>query len=106
MIEYPLEIIGAGSDGSLQITPSVINFEIVKVNFNKKVYCTLENLSHCTFFVEIKLSYKNKAENTSQKLRELEKNFTLDWNQGIVAASSKINIGIMFNPTDVSTYDL
>lgn len=47
------EIFGAGGDGSLNIEPKLIDFQIVKVNFNKKVFATLHNHSNCTFFVEL-----------------------------------------------------
>jgi hypothetical protein len=36
-INYTFEIFGAGGDGSLNIEPKLIDFQIVKVNFNKKV---------------------------------------------------------------------
>lgn len=32
----------------------------------------------------------------------LRKNFTLDFEKGIIAANSKIDVGIMFNPTEVT----
>lgn len=54
-INYTFEIFGAGGDGSLNIEPKIIDFGIVKVNFNKKVYATLHNHSNCTFYVELVL---------------------------------------------------
>ena len=54
---YKYEIIGAGGDGSLQITPEIIDFGIVNVNFNKKVYFTIQNVSDCTFFVELNFKH-------------------------------------------------
>ncbi len=37
---------------------------------------------------------------------DLEKNFSLDFKSGIIAANSKVDIGIIFNPTQVADYDL
>ena len=50
-MDYCFTIIGSGGDGCLKLSPDLINFGIVKVNFNKKIYATLENISDCTFFV-------------------------------------------------------
>ena len=65
--EYFFEIFGAGSDGQLSIEPAVINFDIVKVNFNKKVYATLHNYSNCTFYIELVLypTLKNNNNNNN-----------------------------------------
>jgi hypothetical protein len=35
--------------------PEIIDFGIVKVNFNKKIIAKLENFSNCTFYVELRL---------------------------------------------------
>lgn len=52
---YTLEIFGQGGDGALRLNPSLIDFNIVKVGFNSKIYATLENVSDCTFFVELNI---------------------------------------------------
>ena len=48
-----MEIFGAGGDGSLYIEPSIIDFDVEKVNFNNKKYATLHNFSNCTFYIEL-----------------------------------------------------
>lgn len=52
---------GQGSDGALKMWPQLIDFDIVKVNFNKKVYVTLENNSDCTFWVELQVKSRQKG---------------------------------------------
>ena len=54
-------IMGQGSDGALKMWPQLIDFDIVKVNFNKKVYVTLENNSDCTFWVELQVKSRQKG---------------------------------------------
>lgn len=36
----------------------------------------------------------------------VERSFTLDLQNGIIAANSKLDIGIMFNPIEVCEFDL
>ena len=43
------------------MSPNLIDFNIVKVNFNEKKYITLENNSDCTFWVELQMKSKNKG---------------------------------------------
>ena len=49
IVDYTFDVHGAGGDGSLEIESrskeKCINFDIVKVNFNKKEYATLHNFS-------------------------------------------------------------
>ena len=61
---YNLEIFGKGGDGSLSIEPEFIDFDIVKVNFNKKVYATLYNKSDVTFYVEVQIKSNAKDQDT------------------------------------------
>ena len=92
-INYMFEVFGAGGDGSLNIEPKLIDFEIVKVNFNLKVsyihiirqrFATLHNLSNCTFYVELNLhpvnSNPDKYDPHTQA--QIEKSFTLDLTSG------------------------
>ena len=55
-----MTIFGSGGDGFLRMLPEVVDFDIVKVDFNKKVYATLENVSDCTFYVELYLKPKSE----------------------------------------------
>lgn len=67
----------------------------------------MHNYSNVTFYVELKLkSAKNEEQQDSDVLESLEKNFSLDFKSGIIAANSKVDIGIIFNPTQVTDYDV
>ncbi len=65
------------------------------MNFNEKKYITLENNSDCTFWVEIQMKSKNKG-GSSQKV--IEECLQLDFISGVIAAHSKVDIGITFAP--------
>jgi fructose-1,6-bisphosphatase/sedoheptulose 1,7-bisphosphatase-like protein len=82
----------------------------VKVNFRDKKYATLHNFSNITFYVELHLrTAKNNSEEeeeTDENKDGIDKNFSLDFKSGIIAANSKVDIGIIFNPTQVTDYDL
>lgn len=67
------------------------------MNFRDKKYATLHNYSSVTFYVELKLR-NSKGEDEDDE-EHLEKNFSLDFKSGIIAANSKVDIGIIFNPT-------
>lgn len=106
-VAYNFEIFGAGGDGSLNITPEQLQFDVVKVNFRDKKYATLHNYSNVTFYVELKLrGAKRSEEDGEENIEGLEKNFSLDFKSGIIAANSKVDIGIIFNPTEVADYNL
>ncbi|KAM3137891.1 hypothetical protein pb186bvf_009972 [Paramecium bursaria] len=115
-LQYLFEIFGAGSDGFLKLSQKKLDFGIIKVNFNDKQYATLINESNCTFYVELNLRYKNKDKDTQKdkekekldiKMQNLiQKSFTLDIQNAIIAANSKLDIGIMFNPIEVCEFDL
>lgn len=96
--ETNFEVIGQGSDGALSFIPSSINFEDVKVNFNKKVYVTLKNTSNCMFNVQLYLR-------SNDKKLPLNKWFDLDFQEGIIAGNSQIDIGVTFSPTEVADLD-
>jgi hypothetical protein len=40
-----------------------------------------------------------EEEETEENKDGIEKNFSLDFKSGIIAANSKVDIGIIFNPT-------
>lgn len=106
-INYQFQIIGAGGDGALDIKPEEINFGIVKVNFNKKVYFVLENYSNYMFFIELNLKPLEDPNKLDSKLQNfIQKSFTLDFESGIISANSKVEIGIIFHPSEVCDLDL
>lgn len=46
------------------------------------------------------------AGNEDEKEDHVDKNFNLDFRAGIIAANSKIDVGIMFNPQRVGPFDM
>ena len=107
IVDYQFEIIGAGGDGALSITPLEIDFGIVKVNFNKKVYFILENFSNYMFYIELNLKPVEDQKKLDNKLQNfIQKSFSLDFENGIISANSKVEIGIIFHPNEVCDLDL
>jgi hypothetical protein len=98
-----LQILGEGSDGSLQISPEVLNFEIVKVGFRKKLYATLQNPSNCSFNVTFRLVEPN---DNPFACGGLEENFQLDVKETILAGNSKFEIGVTFQPKQIKEFCL
>ena len=107
IVNYQFEIIGAGGDGALDINPQEIDFGIVKVNFNKKVYFVLENFSNYMFYVELNLKPLEDQKKLDNKLQNfIQNSFSLDFENGIISANSKVEIGIIFHPAEVCDLDL
>ncbi|CAK79907.1 unnamed protein product, partial (macronuclear) [Paramecium tetraurelia] len=107
-LSYQFEIFGQGTDGELELNVKQIDFNIIKVNFNTKKYATLINNSNCTFYIELVLRPKSKDKDKidHQMVSLINRSFTLDLQNGIIAANSKLDIGIMFNPIEVCEFDL
>ena len=55
-IRYDIEIIGAGSDGILSISPKDIDFGTITVGFSKTMSVTVINKSNCNLFIEMKMA--------------------------------------------------
>lgn len=106
--KYNLEILGRGSDGTLQIQPHNLDFGTITVGFNKTCQCTIFNRSNCNIFVELKMAPKNEkqsggkqkynAEEMTQLTKILNDNFTFDTPKGIINAKSKKTVSITFVP--------
>ena len=105
--KYTLEIIGRGSDGTIQLQPQNVEFGTITVGFNKVMQFTIFNRSNCNMFVELKMVPKQEkngetSKYTSDELSTLTKvlaeNFEFDIPKGIVNAKSKKTIQITFKP--------
>ncbi|CAD8141208.1 unnamed protein product [Paramecium octaurelia] len=107
-LSYQFEIFGQGTDGELELNVKQIDFNIIKVNFNTKKYATLINNSNCTFYIELVLRPRSKDKDKidHSMISLINRSFTLDLQNGIIAANSKLDIGIMFNPIEVCEFDL
>lgn len=59
------------------------------------------------FYVELVLKPVEEQKKLDVKLQNfIQKSFTLDFSNGIIAANSKVEIGITFHPTEVCDLDL
>lgn len=79
-----------------------MNFNVVKVSEHDKKTVKLKNLSEANFYVELQLVSKKGT--TSQN--NIQKAFSLDFTEGLIAAKSEILVGIIFTPFEVCSYDI
>ena len=93
-----MEIIGRGSDGGIQISPSNVDFGTITVGFNKTLQATVYNRSNCNIFIELKMAPKNEkngskvkynAKDQANLAKILSENFQFDTPKGIINAKSK-----------------
>ncbi|EAR97146.2 MSP (major sperm protein) domain protein (macronuclear) [Tetrahymena thermophila SB210] len=63
-IEKQLEVVARGADGSITIKPELIDYGIVKVNFQQRMTAQIRNDSNCTFYIELKLVNDDEQEET------------------------------------------
>lgn len=68
-VRYDLEIIGAGSDGILSISPKELDFGTITVGFSKTLSVQVINKASCNLYVELKMA--TKIDDDTQK-REQE----------------------------------
>lgn len=55
-IRYDLEIIGAGSDGVISISPKNLDFGTITVGFSKTLSVQVVNKSNCNLYIELKMA--------------------------------------------------
>lgn len=53
-------IIGAGSDGSIKISPEKLDFGTITVGFSKTLSVVITNSSNCNLYVELKMAQANE----------------------------------------------
>jgi hypothetical protein len=56
VVRYDIEIIGAGSDGVLTLSPKDLDFGTITVGFAKTMQVTVVNKSNCNLFIELKMA--------------------------------------------------
>lgn len=105
---YEVQVVGAGSDGQLRITPRGLEFGTVKVDFEKKLIFQLHNRAHCNIYVS--LSFEAHEEQFSNPesvegntpLPELSKliqrSFKFDQKEFLLNANSKKAVTVTFKP--------
>ena len=111
-IRYDLEIIGAGSDGIISISPQQLDFGTITVGFSKTLSVVVINKSNTNLYVELKMGQKIE-ENTKERQSELpqmtkilEDCFKFDHPKGIINAKSKKKVNITFKPTLRFDFDI
>jgi hypothetical protein len=55
-VRYEIDIIGAGSDGILSLSPKDIDFGTITVGFAKTMSVTVINKSNCNLYIELKMA--------------------------------------------------
>ena len=96
-----ITIIGAGSDGKIQISPSNIDFGTITVGFAKTLSVTITNKSNCNVYIELKMMQSRgstQQESNMQVQEILNECFKFDNHKGIVNAKSKKKVYITFKP--------
>ena len=63
-IRYEVDIIGAGSDGVLSLSPKDIDFGTITVGFAKTMSVTVINKSNCNLYIELKMAQKVEEDGT------------------------------------------
>jgi len=110
-VRYELEVIGAGSDGYIDITPKQLDFGTITVGFAKTLSVQILNKSTCNLYIELKMAAKPK-ENGGQReqLPEMTKilndNFKFDHPKGLINAKTKKKVNITFRPTLRFDFDI
>jgi len=113
-IRYDIEIIGAGSDGVLSLSPKDIDFGTITVGFAKTMSVTVINKSNCNLFIELKMAQRMEEDGTIAKETEavplmkkvLSECFKFDQPKGLLNARSKKKVNITFKPTLRFNFDI
>lgn len=100
-------IIGAGSDGSIKISPEKLDFGTITVGFSKTLSVVITNSSNCNLYVELKMAQANEESSQNKSLVQqiLSECFRFDNHQGIVNAKSKKKVNITFKPNQRFEFD-
>lgn len=90
-----LLIVGAGADGSIEITPQIVDYGTVKVGDQLVRSVTLHNKSKANVYVELNLIPLEESD-SNEKL--INQQFKYDFRNGIIHAHSKKTVSIYFKP--------
>ena len=113
-VRYDIEIIGAGSDGVLTLSPKDIDFGTITVGFAKTMSVTVINKSNCNLYIELKMAQRVEEDGTISKDTEavplmkkiLQECFKFDQPKGLLNARSKKKVNITFKPTLRFNFDI
>jgi hypothetical protein len=113
-VRYEIDIIGAGSDGILSLSPKDIDFGTITVGFAKTMSVTVINKSNCNLYIELKMAQKVDEDGSIVKDNEsiplmkkiLSECFKFDQPKGLLNARSKKQVNITFKPTLRFNFDI
>ena len=70
-VRYDLEIVGAGSDGVVTLSPKEIDFGTITVGFAKTLSVQITNKSNTNLYIELIMSQKVEDNTTGKKTETL-----------------------------------
>jgi hypothetical protein len=111
-IRYDVEIIGAGSDGVITISPKSLDFGTITVGFSKTLSIQVINKSNCNLYIELKMAQKTNEDSNKrepeipQMAKVLDECFKFDNPKGLLNAKSKKKVNITFKPTLRFDFDI
>lgn len=104
-IRKAIQIIGAGSDGTIQISPAKLDFGTITVGESKTLSIILTNSASCNLFVELMMQAQDANGEASKQQQGddiqkiLNECFRFDHKKGIVNGKSKMKVNITFKPS-------
>mmetsp|Transcript_42204 Transcript_42204/g.30377 ORF Transcript_42204/g.30377 Transcript_42204/m.30377 type:complete len:189 (+) Transcript_42204:1333-1899(+) len=105
-IRKEIEIIGAGSDGSVFIKPDDLDFGTITVGFSRTLSVVIANKSNCNLFIKLQMALKNGQKEMPDSARILQECFHFDNHKGLINARSKKKVNITFKPTLRFEFDI
>ena len=99
-----IEILGAGADGMISISPENLDFGTITVGYTKTLSVTITNKSNCNLYIELKMMQTQQGERDSSADNKNVQNilnncFKFDNHKGVVNAKSKKKVNITFKPS-------
>lgn len=109
-----MEVIGAGSDGVLSLSPKDIDFGTITVGFAKTMSVTVINKSSTNLYIELQMAQRVEEDGKIAKDTEavplmkkiLKECFKFDQPKGLINAKSKKKVNITFKPTLRFNFDI
>jgi len=97
-----VQIVGAGADGMIAISPENLDFGTITVGYSKTLSVTISNKSNTNLYIELKMMQtaggQKSGEDSAQVQRILNNCFKFDNHKGVVNAKSKKKVNITFKP--------
>jgi len=100
-----IQILGAGADGMISISPENLDFGTITVGYTKTLSVTITNKSDTNLYIELKMMQtadaihsENGDQDPAQVQRILNTCFKFDNHKGVVNAKSKKKVNITFKP--------